>query len=308
MKIIVFDSDQLNDYVFNKTYNQAYNYLMSKTGMVISTDVKDNVNNLRILHPEKGVASIPHDIITQTFLRSSNIPKVGANFTNPISLHLAFKNKAALSNILYNKYEIQSIDNKFIEVHINKLKHEFLLTMDSMGVSVNDTLVMKPKTGNKGKGIYFYSPSQIHAFFHSYDHKPKDYIFQKEVSFEKIPELGISGRHDIRLIMVNGNICEVVVRQPGPGQKIANYATGGSITSFKLNHLPPHIRVEYENMASYVHSRIYHFMKVQDGLQYIVGIDTAWTNEGIKIFELNSYPGLRLEYDSYMAELINMFK
>ena len=57
-----------------------------------------------------------------------------------------------------------------------------------------------------------------------------------------IPELGIPGRHDLRMLIYNGKIMDFFVRVAPFDNFICNQSHGGTIAYFQLNELPKQFR------------------------------------------------------------------
>ncbi len=98
--------------------------------------------------------------------------------------------------------------------------------------------VLKPAKGMQGEGILIDTPEKIAL-------TPLDpstsYVLQEFVDTSMgIP--GITDRHhDLRIIIVNGQIILAHVRNPKEGSLLANVAQGGSLQEVPVKNIPPFI-------------------------------------------------------------------
>ncbi len=101
-------------------------------------------------------------------------------------------------------------------------------------LSGNRLMVYKPVTGMKGKGI---------LFIESADDLVKEAIeypgiLQEFMETESgIPGL-LTGRHDMRVVVINGEIVWATARQPKGDSLLANVAQGGSIREIPIQEVP----------------------------------------------------------------------
>ncbi len=91
-----------------------------------------------------------------------------------------------------------------------------------------------------------------------------------------------NGIHDYRVMVMNGEVIGSFLRTPPPGELKTNVAQGGIIRPVENKDIPKSIFPIVEEVdAAFAHcgERFY-------------GIDLAFTEQGPKIIELNSRPGL----------------
>lgn len=142
----------------------------------------------------------------------------------------------------------------------------------------NRILFLKPRYGLWGEGIHVLHPdTQLPEIEGAY-------ILQLFLeSVHGVPELGINGRHDIRLMMYNGAVFQFKVKVPLVDTYVSNRAQRGDILYFELEQLPGHILdfgVATDKLLQQYSPRLY---------SMDVGIGASGK---IWIYELNTMPGL----------------
>lgn len=108
-------------------------------------------------------------------------------------------------------------------------------------------IVLKPARGMQGKGILIDTPSKI-AQFHIED--GSEYTLQEFIDTSLgIPKIANS-HHDLRIVVVDGEIVLSHIREPKRGSLLANVAQGGSIREVPLDALPQFIQKATREMQS----------------------------------------------------------
>ncbi len=142
-----------------------------------------------------------------------------------------------------------------------------------------DRVVIKPVDGQEGKDVKISSEAELEKL----KEEPQEpMIVQEFISTEEgIP--GVTDKiHDLRVLIMNGEIVQVYVRTPREGKLISNVSKGGSLKEIEVEDLPADIVGiigEVDKKLSIYQPRIY-------------SIDFGYSDNGPKIFELNSQPGL----------------
>jgi len=104
----------------------------------------------------------------------------------------------------------------------------------------SDKIVLKPHDGLRGKGIFIGSRRDLKNF--KPEKRGQKYILQEFVETSNgIPGL-TSGRHDLRIVIVNGEVVWCHVRNPVPGAYLANVAQGGNITEVDYSEVPASVK------------------------------------------------------------------
>lgn len=111
----------------------------------------------------------------------------------------------------------------------------------------------------------------------------EDYVVQGFIdSSEGISELGIEGMHDLRAILIGGEIAEIYVRQPSDGY-LSNQHLGGTLTYVPIEDYPESARAILESVEK-------EFSEFDPS---IYTVDLIFDGEGRPwILELNSKPGI----------------
>lgn len=144
-----------------------------------------------------------------------------------------------------------------------------------------DKIILKPRYGERGKGIEIISLSEVDSLR---VRNMEGYIVQPLMdSGDGIPELGISGRHDLRMLVYNGKIMDFFIRVAPPANFICNQSHGGTISYFQLHELP----VRFSTIAQQVDQSLSHFMP----RYYSVDVGVGHSGK-LWVYELNTMPGV----------------
>lgn len=150
-----------------------------------------------------------------------------------------------------------------------------------------EKLFLKPRFGERGKGIDVIDIAALSSEHVSNKH---EYVVQALLESDAgVPELNIQGRHDLRMLVCNGEVIQLFVRIPAPDSYISNYASGGKILHFDVNRLPR----KFHDVA----------MKIDETLrQYgprLYSVDAGVGRSGkIWLYELNTMPGIVWESEN----------
>jgi glutathione synthase/RimK-type ligase-like ATP-grasp enzyme len=163
-------------------------------------------------------------------------------------------------------------------------------------------VVFKPFNGLKGIGI-FIGPKDAAANF-KFGEKYKRYVAQEFVD----TSAGISeiarGKHDLRIVIVNGKVVWCHVREPIGESLLANAAQGGNLTEVDYVKVPGSIKGITEKVSKL-------FLEKFNNPIYSLdfGIDKDGTP---KIFEINDQIGFprwnMKNRDKFLFSLIDNFK
>ena len=103
-----------------------------------------------------------------------------------------------------------------------------------------DKIILKPRYGERGKGIEVISLSEVD---NPRIQNMQDYIVQPLMESDSgIPELNIPGRHDLRMLIYNGEVMDFFIRVASDNNFICNQSHGGRISYFQLDELPERFR------------------------------------------------------------------
>lgn len=143
-----------------------------------------------------------------------------------------------------------------------------------------EKVVVKPRYDFGGHGIKVVDT--VEEVDHS-EEDSEDYIVQAFIdSSEGIPDLGISGIHDLRAVVINDKLAEAYVRQPDEGY-LSNTHQGGSIRYIDTDNYPERA----ESILSEVREKFKEFKP------NLYTVDLIFDEEGEPwILELNSKPGI----------------
>lgn len=181
------------------------------------------------------------------------------------------------------------VDQKNLEVSLKTLRTDFV--------------VMKPTNGLKGLGIYI-GPRKTATHF-VFPPKHKNYIAQEFVETKNgIPDI-TKGRHDLRVVIINGKPVWSHVRIPPEGEYKANLSgrNGGTLKEVLLSDLPDSVREIVNDVAE------------KFSVRYenpIYSLDFGFDPKGKPwIFEINDQigfprPDMKAK-DLFLEEMVNTF-
>jgi glutathione synthase/RimK-type ligase-like ATP-grasp enzyme len=144
-----------------------------------------------------------------------------------------------------------------------------------------DMIVAKPLNLEGGTGVLVLPKDRIAEKIPSYPYLLQEFIDSSN---------GIDGitdqAHDLRLILVNGQIVSTLLRMPKKGSYLANVSQGGSKRIIDLQDIPASARAMCQRIDA-TFSRFPHRIYSVD---MALDADSRW-----KIIELNSQPGLSID-------------
>lgn len=163
-------------------------------------------------------------------------------------------------------------------------------------------IVLKPFDGLRGKGIFIGTKEKLKDF--NPKNKITKYILQEFVDTSKgIPNL-TPGRHDLRIVVINGEVVWCHVRVPAEGSLLANAAQGGNLTEVDYSKVPESVKKIVEEISG-------RFYKDYDNP--VFSIDFGINEKGTpKIFEINDQIGFpqwgMKNRDNFLKALVINFK
>ena len=163
-------------------------------------------------------------------------------------------------------------------------------------------IVLKPHDGLRGKDIFIGKKENLKNF------KPektgRKYILQEFVDTScGIPNL-TPGNHDLRIVVVNGEVVWSHIRVPAEGKYLANTAQGGQLTEIDYDKAPRGVKKIVKDISN-------RFYRKYDNP--VFSLDFGINEEGQpKIFEINDQIGFpRWEMknrDVFLNALVENFK
>jgi glutathione synthase/RimK-type ligase-like ATP-grasp enzyme len=164
-----------------------------------------------------------------------------------------------------------------------------------------DNVVLKPYDGLRGKGIYIGSKEHLKDF--KPEKSGRKYILQEFVDTSGgIPGL-TPGKHDLRIVVVNGEVVWCHVRVPAEGKLLANAAQGGSLTEVDYKKVPESVKKIVKEVSR-------KFYKDYDNPIFSLDFGVGPGNRPL-IFEINDQVGFpRWEMknrDVFLNELVKNF-
>lgn len=162
-------------------------------------------------------------------------------------------------------------------------------------------IVLKPYDGLRGKGIFIGLKKDLKNF------KPEKsgtkYILQEFIDTSNGIAHLTPGKHDLRIVVINGEVVWCHIRVPAEGSLLANAAQGGNLTEVDYSKVP-------ESVKKIVKIISHDFYNKYDNPMFSLdfGIDDKGTP---KIFEINDQIGFpRWEMknrDTFLKALVQNF-
>jgi hypothetical protein len=306
--LIYFDANQLEDYFYNQDYKDAYNKFLSQDDygkspyFVIFTgrEKHNRLICLEIIEELNYIVEVEKESVNKIWVRGKNFDyKKYKNF-NVINTQIVEqiaddKNKTYeyLKDLMPKSHiiHIENYNDVFNDIYVDRQDI-------SKDTKLNYPYVIKPLDGLKGDGIIKVNNyNDIKTYFYNKDYEEL-FILQEFIECVDYEPLDIKGVHDIRLIIVNSAIVGLAVRQPKKDGWLCNVAQGGSIKVYDTKDIPTESLLIFNDFKDEVIRKL-----PQDFNEAIFSIDFCNTKDGFKIFELNSYPGIRLEYKTYIEKV-----
>ena len=144
-----------------------------------------------------------------------------------------------------------------------------------------DRVALKPFNGLKGLGIFIGPKNEAKNF--KFTPKYKRYIAQEFVDTSSGISGIVSGMHDLRVVIINGEVVWCHVREPIGESFLANAAQGGNLTEVDYGKIPESIKDIVENISK-------EFYKKYDNPVYSLDFGVG-KNGAPKIFEINDQMG-----------------
>ncbi len=180
-------------------------------------------------------------------------------------------NNIKLDEICTNKWKTYDLFKEFCPKTILAWnEEEFLECLTKINTS---KIVIKPLNEEEGNGVFIGDEDYIKKC-------PKQYpiLIQEFIdSSNGIPWI-IKWIHDLRVAVINGKILYSFIRTPAEWELLANVARGWKLEIIDIKKLPK----EVLNITKHIDDKFKKFDK------RFYWIDMAFTNNGIKIIELNS--------------------
>lgn len=144
-----------------------------------------------------------------------------------------------------------------------------------------DKVILKPRYGERGKGIRIVDFADLAE---EVARNSDGYIVQPLLETDSgIPELGIEGRHDLRILIHNGEIKDFFVRVAAKDKYVCNQSHGAEFFYFEVAQLPARFRevaLEIDQAFQQYTPRYY-------------TIDVGVGRSGkMWVYELNTMPGI----------------
>ena len=150
-------------------------------------------------------------------------------------------------------------------------------------------IFLKPRYGERSRGIRITGPNRLMEHLES---GQPNYVIQPFLETHAgIPELGIQGRHDLRLILCNGEVVLAFVRVAAAGAYLCGFHQGGREIRVAPDRLPDRLL----ELAAMVDAQLAPYGPRLYSLD--VGIGRSGK---IWIYELNTMPGI--VWDQQSAE------
>lgn len=198
--------------------------------------------------------------------------------------HVRIVNDLQMSDCLTDKVLTYKMLSEFIPPTLDSNDPDVAIRLQEMPIHPDlslEKLFLKPRFGERGKGIEIIDFSELVS---ASVLKKRQYIVQPLLESDAgIPELNIPGRHDLRLLLYNGEIIQFFARLPALHSYVSNKSHGGKLFYYDLHQLPE----KFQALALRVDTRLQHY-----GPRFY-SIDVGVGRSGkLWIYELNTMPGI----------------
>lgn len=182
-------------------------------------------------------------------------------------------NSAEFTQLGRNKYSQSEITKDFSPKTV--LVSSAAELENAMSEIKTSRVVVKPLDGYGGNGVVIAEKDKI-----SVEQYPV--IMQEFIESANGVDGLVSGRHDVRLIILNGETVLGAVRQPAEGSFLANVHQGGSYREMKVDEIPESL-LEFAKPICELYDRL-------GGVFY--SVDFMYDGEKWYLIEMNEMPGL----------------
>lgn len=190
---------------------------------------------------------------------------------------------------IYNAFPEYCPETKIIE---NKDK----LIKELSDFDENKKIVLKSLTGSCGNDVVITSSKKKLQEYSIFPCLYQEYLDTSDW----IPGI-FEGKHDLRVIILNGKIVYSLYRTPAKNSDISNLSKWGTLHNIDIQKLPKNIFWVINVIEE----------KMKDFSMRLYSLDVWYTKNGIKIFELNSSPAIythELGAERFHKELYTQLK
>lgn len=225
--------------------------------------------------------------------RSGGLKFPSKNISSKVLNNIAFK------SICFDKNKMQRIIGKFMPKSF-KIKNQSDFDKKVNLFSKKEIVVVKPSTDLGGKGIIIDTPENIFA---SGLIIKKEYVLQKFVDTSYGIKGLTKGRHDLRIVIVDGKMIYACLRTPRGTNYLANVAQGGEIREIPLNKVPTAVK-NYVNRIKIILDKKFGYP--------VYSVDFGIEKGKPFVFELNDqigFPSTKMRsYPLFVKALIESLK
>jgi glutathione synthase/RimK-type ligase-like ATP-grasp enzyme len=164
-----------------------------------------------------------------------------------------------------------------------KIKNQSELKTALQSFPAKKIAVLKPAKGLGGKGIIVDVPQNLAQINIE---TGKEYVLQQFIDTSQGIKNIVKKKHDLRIIIINGEIVLAHVRTPKEGSYLANVAQGGTIKKITLKKIPKEALNVTKKIQKIINKK-YNYP--------IYSIDFGFENETPYVFELNDQIGFPSE-------------
>lgn len=215
--------------------------------------------------------------------------------------HIKFRRNLERNNVMtLNRPEFELLVQDKYAIH--KLfkhfrKRTFLVNsrndvLKKLKYTRTDKIVLKPRYGSEGRGIYIVNRSKIPEI-------SRDYIMEEFIDSSKGIKNIVSSVFDLRIISLNGKIVYQYIRVPRRGL-ISNVARGGRVIPLKREQIPRKAIKVFKEIEKKLKKRFKRRFYSTD-----LGIDK---DGNVYLFEINSHTGLYISKSEPIEEYIKIYE
>ncbi len=204
----------------------------------------------------------------------------GLNFPSPEIKKIL--NNLKFKTLCNNKNGMYVLLGKFMPKSI-EIKNQTELKTALLNFPAKKIAVLKPAAGLGGKGIIIDLPQNLAKVILE---EKKEYVLQQFVDTSHGIKNITKEKHDLRIIIIDGEIIMASVRTPKEGSYLANVAQGGKIQEIDIKKIPAKALVLTKKIQKILDKK-YNYP--------LYSIDLGFENEKPYVFELNDQIGFPSE-------------
>lgn len=221
-----------------------------------------------------------NDIAVDTVYDLFRHSKEKMKLKKKLQKHVTLVNKPEVADLCQDKLKTYQKFPKYVPETAKATEKNVENFLEKYGEAV-----LKPRYGSSGKGIErITSVEEMN--------EKEDMLVQRFVSEPQLSEFDIGQFHDLRVIIIEGEILGGFLRIPQEDEFLSNVAQGASIEYLNEEEIPESVYPVIDEVSEYF----------EEYAPVIYTVDFIFENDEPSIMELNSQPGIFYHRDTASKE------